>query len=156
MDAFAPLAERWLRVRPAHRTIIHSDPRVDNVLFETAGDGSIRACLIDWQGVCAGDPQQDVAYFLSGSISPEDRRACERALIAEHVRIIAEVDPSYTLEAATEAYRFNIASGLWLTVVACAFIERTEHNARLIQALLARNAAAVRDWDGLAAIAAKG
>jgi hypothetical protein len=155
MDAFAPLTERWLRARPAHRTIIHSDPRVDNVLFEKAADGSTRACLIDWQGITAGDPQQDVAYFLSGSVSPEDRRACERALIAEHVRTIAEVDPTYTLEAALDAYRFNISAGLWLTVVACAFIERTEHNARLIQALLGRNAAAIRDWDGLAAIASR-
>lgn len=155
MDAFAPLAERWLDGRPAHRTLIHSDPRVDNIIFEKTADGAIRACLIDWQGACAGDPQQDVAYFLSGSVSPEDRRACERALIAEHVRVIAEVDPTYTVEAAVEAYRFNIASGLWLTVVACAFIQQTEHNAQLIQALLARNDAAVRDWDGLAAIAAR-
>jgi hypothetical protein len=150
--AFAPLAGRWLAARPANWTLIHSDPRVDNVIFTRAADGRTRACLIDWQGACRGDPQQDVAYFLSGSVSPDDRRACERALIADHVRTIAEVDPGYTLEAALEAYRFNMASGLWLTVVACAFIQRTEHNARLIEALLARNVAAIRDWDALAVI----
>jgi hypothetical protein len=150
--AFGALTERWLDARPAHRTLIHSDPRVDNVLFERTADGGTRACLIDWQGACAGDPQQDVAYFLSGSLSPQDRRACERALIAEHVRAIAEVDASYTLDAALQAYRFNIASGLWLTVVACAFITRSEHNAALIRALLARNVAAIQDWGGLAAL----
>jgi aminoglycoside phosphotransferase (APT) family kinase protein len=152
IDGFGRLAARWLDDKPAHRTLIHSDPRVDNVLFEKTADGQVRACLIDWQGAMAGDPQLDVAYFLSGSVSPEDRRACERALIAEHVRTIAEVDPSYTLEAALEAYRFNIVSGLWLTVVACAFIQRSDHNARLIEALVGRNVAAIRDWDGLAAL----
>jgi hypothetical protein len=152
IHAFTPLTERWLAARPANWTLIHSDPRVDNVIFTRGADGRPRACLIDWQGACRGDPQQDVAYFLSGSVSPDDRRACERALIADHVRTIGELVPGYTIEAALEAYRFNMASGLWLTVVACAFIQRTDHNARLIEALLSRNVAAIRDWEALAAI----
>jgi hypothetical protein len=118
------------------------------------GRGETRACLIDWQTVRSGDPQYDVAYFLSGSLSPQDRRACERDLIAEHVRAIFEIDGDYTFEAALESYRFNIVSGLWLTLVASAFIEHSEHNARLLETLVARNTAAIRDWDGLAAIEA--
>jgi aminoglycoside phosphotransferase (APT) family kinase protein len=134
------------------RTFLHGDPRVDNVLFERAPDGTTRACLVDWQTARSGDPQYDVAYFLSGSLRPEDRRACERELIAEHARAIAEVDPSYTLDEALESYRVNSVAGLWLTGVASAFVQRTEHNARLLEALVTRNVAAVRDWDGLAAI----
>jgi hypothetical protein len=153
IDGFAPLVNRWLDARPAFRTLVHGDPRVDNVLFERLRGGGTRACLIDWQLVRAGDPQYDVAYFLSGSVAPEDRRACERDLVAEHARAIAELDPAYTPEKALESYRFNIVSGLWLTGVAAAFIQRTDHNARLLEALVARNVAAIRDWDGLAAIA---
>lgn len=153
VDAFGALAERWLAQAPSRRTLIHGDPRVDNVLFETTPDG-LRACLIDWQSLRFGDPQHDVAYFLSGSISPQDRRAGERDLLAEYVRVFAEVDPSYTFDQALESYRANIASGLWLTVIAAAYIERNDHNAELLVALVTRNASAVKDWDGLAAITA--
>lgn len=155
IDGFGRLVERWLAARPAHRTLVHGDPRVDNVLFERSPGGATRACLIDWQLVMSGDPQYDVAYFLSGSLCPEDRRACERDLVAEHARAIAEVDPAYTVDAALASYRFQIVSGLWLTGVAAAFIPRTAHNAALLTALAERNTAAVRDWDGLAAIEAR-
>ena len=154
IDGFGRLLPRWLAAPPAHRTLVHGDPRVDNVLFERSPGGATRACLIDWQLVTSGDPQYDVAYFLSGSLSPEDRRACERDLLAEHARAIAEVDPRYSFDAALASYRFHITSGLWLTGVAAAVIARTDHNADLLTALTERNTAAIRDWDGLAAIEA--
>jgi len=152
IDGFAGVVERWLDVQPAARTLLHGDSRVDNVLFERAAGGGTRACLIDWQTIRSGDPQYDVAYFLSGSLHPKDRRACERELVALHARFIAEIDPSYTPEAALESYRFYIPSGLFLTGVAAAHIQRSDHNARLLEALVARNVAAIRDWDALAAI----
>ena len=150
---FDALAERWL-AQPAPRlSLIHGDPRVDNILFEETPDGT-RACLIDWQSLGLGDPQYDVAYFLSGSVSPDDRRAGERDLLAEYVRIVAKVDPDYTLELALASYRANIVSGLWLTVIAAAYIERNDHNANLLVTLVTRNASAVRDWGGFGAITA--
>ena len=111
--------------------MIHGDPRVDNILFEPADHG-IRACLIDWQSLRVGDPQYDVAYFLSGSVSPEIRRAIERELLGRICRDLAEEDPGYTVDTALTGYRMNIVSGLWLTVIAAAYMERTEHNADLI------------------------
>jgi hypothetical protein len=155
IDGFVPLVEHWLATPPAYRTVLHGDPRVDNILFERLADGGTRACLIDWQLIRAGDPQYDLAYFLSGSLAPQDRRACERELIALHARSIAGIDPGYTFEAALEGYRSNIVSGLWLTGVAASFIQRTDHNARLLETLVARNAEAVRDWDGLRAVEAR-
>jgi hypothetical protein len=154
IDAFGALTERWLAARPRRRTLVHSDPRVDNILFERDAAGALRACIIDWQGATAGDPQYDVAYFLSGSVSPADRRAIERDLVAEHVKILAEADPSYGFDEALAAYRFHIVSGLWLTVVAAAFIAANDHNARLLAALLERNVAAIEDWDALDAVKA--
>jgi aminoglycoside phosphotransferase (APT) family kinase protein len=152
IDRFAPLVRGWLAAAPPRRTLLHGDPRVDNVLFEPTADGGIRACLIDWQTVRAGDPQYDLAYFLTGSLSPDDRRACERDLIAAHARAIAEVDRDYGIETALASYRFNVTAGLWLTVVAASAVERTYHNADLLTALAERNAAAVADWDGFALI----
>ncbi len=151
IDAFGRLAPTWLAQRPRHTSLIHGDPRVDNVLFEGQGE-TRRACIIDWQSLGTGDPQYDVAYFLSGSVSPEDRRACEQELVAEHAAMLAEADPTYSADQALEAYRRNIVSGPWMTVVAAAFIARNAHNAGLLTTLVARNTAAIADWDGLAAI----
>jgi aminoglycoside phosphotransferase (APT) family kinase protein len=154
IEAFGRVVGRWRAATPTHRTLVHGDPRVDNVLFERTGDGEVRACLIDWQEVGAGDPQYDLAYFLSGSLAPEDRRASERGLVAEHARIVAEADPGYTADIALDAYRANIVAGLWLTVVAAAFVPRNDHNAQLLTTLVGRNVAAVEDWDGLGRIGA--
>ena len=153
VNEFGGLAERWIAQAPARRTLIHGDPRVDNILFEATGEGT-RACLIDWQSLRVGDPQHDVAYFLSGSVSPQVRQASERDLLAEYVSIVADIDPAYTIDLALESYRRNMVSGLWLTVIAAAYMDRTQHNADLLIALLTRNVRAVIDWGGLQAITA--
>ena len=149
--AFGELAPAWVAIEPRHASLIHSDPRVDNVIFEDTEDGT-RACLIDWQALASGDPQYDVAYFLSGSVTPENRRAWERDLVARHAGILAEALPGYTASEALCAYRGNVVSGLWMTVIAAAFAERNPHNEMLLTTLIERNTAVIRDWDALAAI----
>lgn len=152
IDRFGELTGRWVAMPSSRETLLHCDPRVDNVIFEDLPEGP-RACLIDWQCIGKGDPQRDIAYFLSGSVSIEDRRACERDLLREYVALIAGTDPTYTDEIAVESYRCNLVSGLWLTVIAAAFSERNDHNARLLQVLVERNCAAIDDWDSLSALA---
>jgi len=150
IEAFRQKAGDWLAIKPSRRTLIHSDPRVDNMLFEDTAQG-VAAWIIDWQLPSAGDPQHDLAYFLSGSVSPQDRRACERELVSEYAALIRRTVAGYSDEEALASYRRNVVAGLWLTVIAVAAIEQSEHNANLICALVERNCAAIRDWDGLAA-----
>ncbi len=148
VEAFRARAKDWLAIAPSRRTLIHSDPRVDNMMFEDTAEG-VATWIIDWQLPAAGDPQHDVAYFLSGSVSPDDRRACERELVADYAGLIRRAVPDYSDDEALESYRRNIVAGLWLTVIATAAIEQSEHNANLICALVERNCAAFRDWDAL-------
>lgn len=151
VETFRVKSGDWLALSPSRRTLIHSDPRVDNVLFEDTADG-VAAWIIDWQLPAAGDPMHDVAYFLSGSVSPDDRRACERELVAEYAGLIRSSMADYSDEEALESYRRNVVSGLWLTVIACSAIEQSDHNADLIYALMERNCAVIRDWDALASV----
>jgi hypothetical protein len=150
VETFRGKARNWLALMPTRRTLIHSDPRVDNVLFEDTSEGIV-AWIIDWQLPAAGDPQHDVAYFLSGSVSPEDRRTCERELVSEYAALIRRTVPDYSDGEALESYRRNVVAGLWLTVIAASAIEQNAHNADLICALVERNCAAIRDWDALSA-----
>lgn len=149
VEAFGKRATDWLAKPALRRTLIHSDPRVDNMLFEDQPEG-VAAWIIDWQLPGVGDPQHDLAYFLSGSLSPEDRRNCEQDLIKEHAEIIRRSAPDYTDDEALLGYCQHVVSGLWLTVIAAAAIEPSKHNADLLAVLLERNCAAIRDWDALA------
>jgi hypothetical protein len=63
------------------QTLAHGDFRLDNLLF---GDG-VRTPLLtilDWQIVLRGPGIYDLGYFLSQSLSIEDRRAHEADLLA--------------------------------------------------------------------------
>ena len=149
--AFAPLHAGWRTRDGGASTLLHADPRVDNVMFDRRG-ATPEAYLIDWQMVSRGSPAVDLAYFLTGSLSIADRRACEDAMIAEHARIVRAVDPAFTDEEARGRYRIAAASGLAATIGAAAVMPDTPHNRALLTTLATRNVAAVRDWDTLGAI----
>ena len=69
------------------RTLIHADLHLDNMIFSARESGR-SVVVLDWQTVSAGPPAWDVALFLVGSLSPEDRCAAEGELFrlyAEHL-----------------------------------------------------------------------
>lgn len=154
VQRFAPLVEHWC-ADPVRTTLIHGDARLDNMLFDHRSPDCVSCCIIDWQALGLGHPMQDMAYFLTGALGPELRREIEGRLIEDYQAIIAEVDPGFTLAEALAGYRRNIAAGLTNTVAAALSVVQSEHNDALMLALVARNTAAVRDWDGLAVLEAE-
>lgn len=72
------------------RTIVHSDFRVDNLFFDETAGGQPEVITLDWQAICVGEGLYDVAYFLGGSVSTEQRRATERQLLAGYGRTLAD------------------------------------------------------------------
>ncbi|WP_019877208.1 phosphotransferase [Sporichthya polymorpha] len=89
--------------RPA--TFVHGDANPTNVYF--GADGSTR--FLDWQFACRTDAYQDVACFLVGSLSTEDRRANEQALLREYLAARGEGAESF--DDAWTAYRTNAVYG---------------------------------------------
>ncbi|HZZ46561.1 MAG TPA: phosphotransferase [Pseudonocardia sp.] len=153
LDAVAGVADvvhDWHRLPQTRLTLTHGDPRVDNVLFEQV-DGATRAVLIDWQVTGLRNPMYDVGYFLSGSISIDDRRAHEDALLEHYLREFATVRAGYSRADALHDYRTQVLSGLVITTAAISVLPDNDAVNTLILALLERNCAAVRDWDALTA-----
>jgi hypothetical protein len=69
------------------QTLIHGDLHLDNMIFDTrSADRSV--VVLDWQTVSVGPPAWDVALFLIGSLSVEDRRAAEGELLARYVELL--------------------------------------------------------------------
>ncbi len=148
IDAFVPQVKSWLGYKSQYRTLIHADARALNVLFEEPREGEEQAWLIDWQVAAIDDPQRDLAYFMSTSVTTEDRRAIERALIGDHASAIGAIDPSYTLEIAEESYRFYLPHGMYGAVASVAFAS-SDTTREILAAWLPRSCAAVLDWDSL-------
>lgn len=145
LDRCAPHVASWTRGHTPRRTLIHGEARVDNILFEDKPSG-VEAWLIDWQFSDLGSPMFDTAYFLAGSLTTEDRRACERELIGLHQASLAEVAPDFSLDLALEEYADALAFALYTTVGAALAIPPGEHADKLLMTLLKRNIDALSDW----------
>jgi hypothetical protein len=76
-----------LGARP--QTLIHGDLHLDNVIFD--GRGNRRsAVVLDWQTTMVASPARDLALFLVGSLSIEDRRIAEEGLFARYTTLLAD------------------------------------------------------------------
>jgi hypothetical protein len=95
------LVESWARMNAA-QTVIHGDARVGNMLFPTTA-GSGRFVLIDWQAVRSGMAAYDLAYFLTLSLSAQQRSQVEQRSIEAYHRKLGV--SAYRLEALEEDYR---------------------------------------------------
>jgi hypothetical protein len=70
------------------KALIHADLHLDNLLFDARGDGRSVAVL-DWQTVSVGPPAWDVALFVFGSLTVNDRRAAESELFDRYVGLLS-------------------------------------------------------------------
>ena len=145
----APRIPDWLALEPDNQTLIHVDCRVDNLLFDHSNSRAPQAYLIDFALVSVGDAVADVAYFLTSSLSPEDRLACEADLLEMHTREIALKDPAYTIDKAMASYRENTVSSLYLTMIAAMGMPDAPQNRMLLTRLFERNCAALQHWMNL-------
>lgn len=129
------------------QTLLHGDPHIGNT-YVLPND---RVGFLDWQVVRRGNPTIDLAYFLQGACTVEDRRAAERELVAVY-RAALEL-PADEVPSADELwlrYRAATAHGLamWLVTAASEW-QRLE----VSLALAARYSAAFVDLEGGSAIA---
>lgn len=86
-------------------TLAHGDFRLDNLLFGD-GVGTPALTILDWQIVVRGPGIFDLGYFLSQSLSVEDRRAHEADLLAlYHDQLVQRGVTNCDREQLQEAYR---------------------------------------------------
>ena len=90
-------------------SICHADVRLDNVFF-----GSNEIALVDWQSVCTSAPEQDLAYFVTQSLSDEVRNS-EDWVALYHAHLVAQGVTNYSLEQCRERY---ITAALYLVCYA--------------------------------------
>ena len=160
-DEFAEMAELCIAHPDAlqdlwHRgpqTVIHGDPHIGNLFFD--GD---RVGFLDWGIINVNTPMRDVSYFLTMSLSVEDRRSAERDLLSHYLDVwnagggaplswdeawlAHRVHAGYTVLASCQVVTFPADATPQRQVFAGAFLERAQ--------------AAVADLEARAAIRAFG
>jgi Ecdysteroid kinase-like family len=112
------------------RTLIRADLHLDNMIFDSRGaDRSVT--VLDWQTVSLGSPAWDLATFLAGSLSVEDRRAVEEELLGRYVGVLARDGVGdYSVEDLRLDYELALLVLFAGTVVWCAALDPGEATSR--------------------------
>jgi Phosphotransferase enzyme family len=139
---------RWL----SHRTVLHGDYRLDNLLF--APDGSVTA--VDWQTLSIGMPMRDLAYLVATGLPTDARRAIEQSILGAYRRALARFGVEYDEAEAFEDYRAGLLQCPMITVLGAAFSARTERGDEMFAAMTRRGCAAIRDLDSVALVCGAG
>ena len=85
---------------------------LDSFFFATTGD-SISLAVVDWQLLTYGHGVLDVASFLGGNMSPEDRRTHEMDLLRTYHALLVENGANgYPSARCLGDYRFSMLDGL--------------------------------------------
>jgi hypothetical protein len=141
----------WVRTVLTYRsgilTLLHADAHIGNT-YVLPDD---RVGFLDWQVCRRGNWSQDLAYFLVGSLTVEDRRAGEERLIDAYLDALQV--PSGERPSREEVwlrYRASNAYGLgiWLSTLGSEGYQRREVSLCLTE----RYASAFADWESLAAL----
>jgi hypothetical protein len=73
---------------PRFRSLLHGDPHSGNTYHPVGDETDVR--FLDWQIVHVGSVFHDVAYFVVGMLSVEDRRRHEWEVVEHYLKALAE------------------------------------------------------------------
>ncbi|MBF6290525.1 phosphotransferase family protein [Nocardia farcinica] len=149
LRACAAGSSDWLVARPERFALVHGDYRLDNLLFDTRGGGTVTA--VDWQTLGLGLPARDLAYFVGTALDPADRARHEDALVEQYWRALCELGVTgYTLGQCRRDYVFAMPQGPLVAVFGAAYGTPSERGDAMFAAMVRRSCAAIRELGSLA------
>jgi hypothetical protein len=144
----------YLSLRTGPRTVSHGDFRLDNLLFQPA---TPRPVVVDWQTAAWASASLDVAYFIGGCLSAENRRAHEMELLAHyHDALCRRGVRDYSLEQLRADTRRDTFGGVLMAIVAAMVVQRTERGDLMFLTSTTRHAQHALDVDAPALLLAAG
>jgi hypothetical protein len=146
---FTSVVERFAQ---APQTLVHGDFRLDNLLFaphELAPDDEPVAHVLDWQLAARGRGPYDLAFFVAGSVTPNQRRLHERAIIERYHGYLQLGGVSgYSLEDCWRDYHWGHVLNLPNPITAAVAVPPgNERGRQLLAANAERALAAIADFD---------
>jgi hypothetical protein len=149
LQVFPNAVARWLMLHPDRYALLHGDYRLDNLMFSPNGSVTV----VDWQTISVGLPARDLAYFVSTSLSPKDRLAHERDLVAAyHGALLQHGVTDYSSDECWRDYRLGMLHSPLIATLGAAFSTTTERGDAMMLVMLDRACTAIRELDTLALI----
>jgi aminoglycoside/choline kinase family phosphotransferase len=106
-ERFPDVVEEMMYFPGKPTTLVHGDYRLDNLFFRRHEDGP-EVIAIDWQICVRTVGAYDLGYFLSQSLTIEDRRTHEELLLDVYRSTLAEADIDYPADELLEDYRRTV------------------------------------------------
>jgi hypothetical protein len=146
-------ADRLRAPAPAALTPVHSDYRLDNMLFHPDATSTRPLTVVDWQTVQLGVGASDVAYFLGNAFDAAVRRQSEESLVQRyHEGLLGYGVTGYSAEECWDDYRRSSYASLLMAVFASMMVGRTDRGDAMFMAMANRSAQMAVDLDALALI----
>lgn len=98
----------WKATDPALRCVVHGDTHIGNTFITPDGQPG----FLDFQGLHVNSALHDVAYFVVGALTVEDRRAHEESLLDHYLAcLVRQGGPEIDRVKAWEEYRMHNLHG---------------------------------------------
>lgn len=146
-EQFVSDSGSYFRRRLPHRTVVHGDFRLDNLLFRETGVG-----VVDFQTVTHACGAQDLAYFVGAGLTTTLRRANEQELVRHWVEGLRGYNVSIDVNDAWLEYRKFTFAGYVMAVIASMIVKQTERGDDMFVAMANRHAQHAVDLDSLDAV----
>ncbi len=153
-DRIRALGERWAEIGPPlmedgpnhPATLCHGDVRLDNIFFHD--DVVDPVSIVDWQIAGIGPGANDVAYFLSQSLTVDDRRAHGEELTRlYHETLVDHGVTDYPFEEFHDDYRSAVLFCLCYPMQGGAVELVNDRAVALASSMLERSMSAIIDLD---------
>ncbi|KAI1467941.1 kinase-like domain-containing protein [Daldinia caldariorum] len=131
----------WATENPKLKCIIHGDPHIGNTFIRPDG----KPGFLDWQAPISSVNFHDVAYFITGSLTIEERRKHDTDIVKHYLKALYEGGgPKLELEEIWDDYRKHALHGLAWALTAPGM--QPDEN---VFAMTERHGAAVEDYKTL-------
>jgi hypothetical protein len=151
LEQFPNLVANWLLLFPDRFSLLHGDYRLDNLMFDPTGQ---KVTVVDWQTISVGLPARDLAYFVSTSLSPRDRRDHEMNLVSNYHTALSRFDvPDYSLVTCELDYRIGMLQGPLIATLGWANSSATDRGNAMVLTMLERALGAIRDLESFQLVA---
>ena len=149
LKEFANRSQMWWQRRADPFALIHSDYRLDNLMFEDAV-GEVSVTAVDWQSCSLGNPLRDVSYMVITGLSESDRQSAERDLVVSYWQALQQLGVTeYDVDQCWQDYRHSAFHAAIVTVFGASAARTSERGDRMFTVMAERAAAAIANLDAL-------
>jgi hypothetical protein len=151
VERFGDHLVRFMAERERPFSLVHTDYRLDNMLFGTSADCP-PITIVDWGSPAHSAPITDLSYFCGAGLLVDDRRAHERELLGVYADALRHYDVAVDGDWLWTQYRREAFHGLFIVVFTSQTVTMNARSMDMFGAMASRHLQHALDLDSLALV----